>query len=116
MAPQRGCDQVTARGALGIYAVASPPSALESRDSASARCPGRSRPRFSARRRIPAAALGLKKYFDRCDPVSKTSGKEDAAAALGDSEVLSVQNSPRHAIPELIQVCDDPSEVSSVVD
>jgi hypothetical protein len=65
---------------------------------------------------MPAAARGLKKYLDRCGPVSKTSGKEDAAASLGDSEPLSIQYSPRHAIPEVIQVTQDGGEVASVVD
>jgi hypothetical protein len=77
---------------------------------------GRTRPRLAARRRIPAAAFGLKKYLHRCGPVSKTSGKEHAAASLGDSEELSVQNSPRHAVPEVIQVTDDRREVPAVVD
>jgi hypothetical protein len=31
---------------------------------AAKRCEGNARPRFSARRRIPAAALGLKKYLE----------------------------------------------------
>jgi hypothetical protein len=102
--------------ALGIYPVTSPSSALESRDSASASCGGSSRPRFAARRRIPRAALGLKKYLDRSGRVSKTSDKEDATAALGDSEPLSIQNSPRHAVPEVIQVPEDGTEIASPAD
>jgi hypothetical protein len=84
--------------------------------SAAAKAPGNVSPRLAARRRIPLAAFGLKKYFDRCGPVSKTSGNEDTRASLGNSEVLSVQHSPRHAIPEFIQVADDGEEVEAVVD
>jgi len=60
--------------------------------NAAAKGAGNVRPRLAARRRMPAAAFGLKKYFDRCGPVSKMSDKEDARASLGDAEVLSVQN------------------------
>jgi len=65
---------------------------------------------------MPAAAFGLKKYFRRCGPVSKTSGNEDAAASLGHSEPLRVQNSPRHAVPQVIQVSQDGGEVPAAVD
>jgi len=65
---------------------------------------------------MPCAALGLKKYLDRSARVSKTSGKEDATAPLGDSEPLSIQNAPRHAVPEVIQVAEDGSEVPPVID
>jgi hypothetical protein len=59
---------------------------------------GKLRPRFSARLSIPAAAFALKKYFGGAS-VSKMSDNEDAAAALGDSEMLSVQHPPGDAIP-----------------
>lgn len=72
-------------------------------------------PRFSARRRIPRAASRPKKYFCGRPPVSKISDKEDAAAPLGDSEVLSVQHSPCHAIPAVIQRLEDlPEGLASV--
>jgi hypothetical protein len=71
-------DQLAAGCPLGIYPVAAPSASLESRDNAPASTGGSSRPRRSARRMIPLAAFGVKKYFDRCGPVSKTSGKEDA--------------------------------------
>ena len=77
---------------------------------------GSPRLRRATRLRIPLAAFGLKKYLDRCGPVSKTSGNEDTTAALGDSEPLSIQNSPRHAVPEVIQVPDDGTEIASPVD
>jgi len=76
----------------------------------------RLRRRLAALRRMPAAAFGLKKYLDRCGPVSKTSGKEHTAAALGHSEPLRVQNPPRHAVPQVIQVGQHGGEVAAVVD
>jgi hypothetical protein len=104
-----GSDAPTSTGAGG------PECSDDARFSrAVLRCPGSSRPRRSARRRIPVAAFGLKKYFDRCGPVSKTSGKEDTVTSLGDSEVLSVQHSPAKAIPELLQRPDDGTHCPSV--
>jgi hypothetical protein len=58
-------------------------------------------PRRSARRRIPAHAFGLKKYRSGSGSGSKMSDNETTLAALGHSEELSVQHSPREAIPEL---------------
>jgi hypothetical protein len=69
--------------------------------------------RFAARRSIPAQAFGLKKYRRGTTPVSKISDNEDAAAALGHSEVLSVQHSPGAAIPELNQRPEDGSKIPS---
>lgn len=68
-------------------------------------------PRFSARRRIPAAAFGESEYF--CGTVSKMADKEDAAAALRNSEVPArprpgrrhhtrVQKAPRGWYPLLV--------------
>jgi hypothetical protein len=59
--------------------------------------------RFAARRRMPAQAFALKKYRHGTAPVSKMSDNEDAAAALGHSEELSVQDSPGATIPEFCQ-------------
>ena len=68
-----------------------PASANDS--SACCNCAGNALPRFAARRRIPAAAFQLKKYFRRCGPgLSKLSDKEHTTATLGHSVVLSVQN------------------------
>src|SRR5262249_45693485 len=83
---------------------------------ASARRSGSFRPRFADRRKIPAAALGVKKDFRGPGWVSKTSDKQYTLAPLGDPEVLSVQHSPRHAIPEVIQGLDDFVEVGAPVD
>jgi hypothetical protein len=68
---------------------------------------GKARSRLAARRRIPAAAFGLKQYLSRCGPVSKTSDNDDATAPLRDSEVLSVQNSVGDPIPEFSQRPED---------
>ncbi len=69
-------------------------------------------------RHVSAAGVvtTLKQYADRCGPVSKTSDKDDSTTTLGDSEELSVQHSPRHAIPEVIQVADDGGHVPAAVD
>jgi hypothetical protein len=71
---------------------------------AEAKCSGNVFPRFCARLRIPAAALGLKKYLAGT-LASSTSRKDvDTAPALGDSEVSAVQHSPREVVkPEVGQ-------------
>lgn len=76
---------------------------------------GNTFPRRSARRRIPAHAFGLKKYRSGGGVVTKTADKEDTLAALGQSEELSVQHSPRHAIPELRHCPDDGAKGSPSV-
>ena len=77
---------------------------------------GKALPRFSARRRIPLQAVALKKYRCGTSPVSKMSDNEDAAAALWNSEVLSVKNSVCDPIPELPQHPEEGSERPSSVD
>jgi hypothetical protein len=76
---------------------------------------GNSLPRFSARRSIPAQAFALKEYRSGTPPVSKMSDKEDATAALGHSEELSVQHSLGATIPEFRQRPDDRAKVPSAV-
>jgi hypothetical protein len=52
-------------------------------------------PRFAARRRIPVAAFWLKQNFNNSSRQgSRTCDNEHAAAALWDSEVLSVKHPP----------------------
>ena len=75
------------------------------------RLAGNSRPRLSARRRIPAHAFGLKEYFAGTPDVSTTSDNEHAAASLWNSEVLSVKHAPGDAIPEFPQRPDDGAHV-----
>jgi hypothetical protein len=63
---------------------------------------------------MPLAAFALKENL--CGAVGfKTCDKEHSTASLGDSEVSSVQSSPRNAIPELLHFIEKPSEVSAVV-
>ena len=63
---------------------------------------------------MPLAAFALKENL--CGAVGfKTCDKEHSTASLGDSEVSSVQSSPRYAIPELLHFIEKPSEVSPFV-
>jgi hypothetical protein len=64
---------------------------------------------------MPAQALGLKKYCRGRSPVSKMSDNEDATAALGHSEELSVQDSPGEPIPEFPQRPEQASKRPSAV-
>jgi len=76
---------------------------------------GRSLPHLSARRRIPAQAFGLKKNRSGTVPVSKVADNEHTAASLGHSEILSVQDSVAHAIPEFDHAPEDGTKVPSSV-
>ena len=110
-------DEVPGLRRVVVMAVKAP-GGQGSRDASNSRvaasAPGSARPRFAARRRIPDAALGLKKYLDRSRRVSKTSGKEDTTAALGDSEELSVQHSVGEPIPALAQCPEDGTHCAAV--
>ena len=62
-------------------------------DSAACNRSGNVRPRFAARRKIPAAAFGLKK--NRCGAAgSRTADNEHSTAALGHSEISRVKHAP----------------------
>jgi hypothetical protein len=63
--------------------------------SAACKALGNFFPRFSARRSIPAHAVGLKKNLGGMEVCSSTCDNEHTLASLGESEVLSVQGSPR---------------------
>jgi hypothetical protein len=63
---------------------------------------------------MPLAALALKENLAGAVGF-KTCDNEHSTASLGDSEVASVQSSPRNAIPELLHFIEKPSEVSAVV-
>ena len=52
-------------------------------------------PRFPARRRIPAQAFELKKYRCGIEPLSSTCDNEHTTAALGQSEILGIEDPPR---------------------
>jgi hypothetical protein len=60
--------------------------------------------------------VALKKYRCGTSPVSKISDKEDAAAALWNSEELSVKNSVGEPIPEFCQPPEHGSKRPSSVD
>jgi hypothetical protein len=65
---------------------------------------------------MPRQAVALKKYRAGTPVVSKMSDNEDAAAALWNSEVLSVQNSVGEPIPEFAHRSEDGSKCPSSVD
>jgi len=69
----------------------------------------------SARRSMPFAAFGLKKYFCGTSPVSMSSNNEDSLTRLGDSEVFAVKHTPSQTIPEFGQSSNDDLEVSPFV-
>ena len=60
-------------------------------------------------------AVALKKYRCGTAPVSKTSDNEHTTAALGHSEVLSVQNSVGEPIPEDAQEPEEGTKVPSSI-
>ncbi len=75
---------------------------------------GKVRPRFFARRRIPAAAFELKEYLlDTFD--CRTADKEHAAAALRDSEILAVQHCVADHRPALPKSFKDRGHIPSGV-
>jgi hypothetical protein len=63
---------------------------------------------------MPLAAFALKENLAGAVGF-KTCDNEHSTASLGDSEVSSVQSSPRYAIPELFHFIEKASEVSAVV-
>ncbi|HTZ63507.1 MAG TPA: hypothetical protein VMB51_05330 [Solirubrobacteraceae bacterium] len=86
--------------------------------SVRARCKagGNSRPCFSARRKIPAAALGLKKNLAGTSSSSTSGNDEDASPPLGHSEVSAVQHSPGEVVkPDVGQRREYEGEVASFV-
>jgi hypothetical protein len=69
-------------------------------------------PFLSARRRIPAHALRLKKYRCGTLPIgSKTSDKKHASPSLRYSPKLAVENRPCERIPEPIKGGEEASEI-----
>jgi hypothetical protein len=61
-----------------------------------ARCSGMGKtfPRFSARRRIPAHAVELKKYCWGIEPLTSTCDNEHTTAPLGESMILGILDPP----------------------
>ena len=94
--PGEGCDDATACKAISSGS-------------------GRLRPRRDARRRIPVAAFALKKYRGSAW-VSSTCDKEHATAALGDSEVLTVESAPLDVVKAAVgQNSKEDSEIAALV-
>lgn len=90
--------------------------------SAATNCGGNFFPRFSARRRIPAHAFGVKKYRCGTSPVSKISDNEHTSPSLGHCPVvsmcsteLSVKNAVGEPIPALRQPREEGSKIPSSV-
>ena len=82
--------------------------------SAASKCSGNFLPRLLARRRIPAAAFGLKKYFGATDSSSTSRKDEDTPPPLGNSKEPGIENSPGEVIkPEVGQRPEDGREVPS---
>ena len=81
--------------------------------NAAFRAGGNALPLRSALLNIPAHAVGLKKNLCGSMPVSKTRDNEDSTATLGDSEVLSVQDSVSEPIPEFDQRPEEGTKVPS---
>lgn len=72
-------------------------------------------PRSLARRRIPVAALGVKKYRLGTSPSSKTSDKEHASAPLWYAVVLGIQFSVADTVPERGQRPEDDPKIHSLI-
>ena len=105
--------RVGSLAAQGVRYVKGTPSAPATARSAASRWTGNFLPRRAARRRIPAQARALKKYRGWTSPVTKTRDNEHALPALGQSEILSVQNSVGEPIPEFDQAPEDGTKVPS---
>lgn len=76
------------------------------------------RPRFWALRRIPRADTGETKYFGGAMGSStsvRQGEQEHPSSPLGHSEVLRVEDPPRHAIPEVCQGVEDDAHVDAAV-
>ena len=70
------------------------------------------RPRFAARRKIPAAALGLKKYFFDTS-LCRTADKEHSLPSLGEVEITRVQHAVADHIPALPKSFKDRGHIPS---
>lgn len=109
-------DSVLDAACDDVFIVLPPSSERVASDSRAVRkwC-GNTRPRFSARRKIPLAARGVKKNRGGTR-LSKTSDKEHSAASLGHSEVAAVEHAPRNPIPAFDhENAEDFRKVSSFV-
>lgn len=124
-APARARSSASQRARNDVHVVFLSPAGVAASAtafSAASKCGGNARPRDSARRRIPAQALALKKYRCGTSPVSKTSDNEHTLPSLWDgtpvavhSHKLSVQNAVGEPIPEEAQEPEEGTKVPSSV-
>lgn len=77
------------------WGIAGSLDASTSADKARCNSVGSVLPLFSARRRIPAHAVELKKYLSGIEPVTSTCDNEHTLAALGQADILGVDDPPR---------------------
>lgn len=101
---------------LRLVVVGSPSLSVESLDRASFSEEGSSRLRCFARRKIPTAALGLKKNLGGTSASSTSAKDEDAPPPLGHSEVTAIQHSPGEVVkPDFAEDRADHRELGAVV-
>ncbi len=103
---ERRSDQMPRLGFVVVRAAAS---------KAARNCGGSSRPRFSALRRIPAHAVGLKQYRRRWSPVSRMEDSEHSIASLRDAEVASVKRADASEIADFSKRENEGAEVARVL-
>jgi hypothetical protein len=91
---------------------------VDAASSAAFSAGGSSRPLREARRRTPAHAFGLKKYFGGIwSGGNKTSSNdEDTPPSLGNSEVLRVEDPPSPHVPEFSHAPEDCLPIFAFVD
>jgi anti-sigma factor RsiW len=93
-----------------------PGTVSESARNALSKGSGKSLPRLFARRKIPAAAFGLKKNLLGTVTSSTSGNDENTPPPLGHSEVSAVQNSVGEVMkPELGQRLENDSEITASV-
>jgi hypothetical protein len=97
---------------IGLSVVVVRATAAKAAESGRGSC----RPRVSARRKIPAAALRLKEYLGGTS-ASSTSAKEvNAPPPLGHAEVAAVQDSPGEVVnPDVGQRRENEGEIAAAV-
>jgi hypothetical protein len=109
--PALPCCHDCEGGVVGAAALHEGADALTIPSKAALRIGGNVRLHLSARRNIPAQALGLKQRRDRWPPISKISDNEDSTTGLGDSEMPSVKHSPGAMIPAFRHGFEESSEI-----
>jgi hypothetical protein len=118
--PMTAWPRVAGQRASDAVVYVFPVCEIATASKAMRRASGNTRPRFAARRRIPAQAFGVKKYRCGTGLVSKTSDNEHTVSPLRDgtlepvhTHVLSVQHSVGPPVPELAQCPEEGTKVPS---